>query len=392
MAFTMEVPGEAEIKKKVQGPFTMQVPDEAEIRKEVQEQVKPVPKEMAQIQAIVDRNVEAIITLDIDELLESPIKQSFESYGKDSMKRSATQNYYLQMKVGTLSKDDHEGGVVVKGLGDLQRELRKLDPNRIDFTGKGIFIKLIDPVRIYFDKYEKADSVIKKIFDTLESGKEGLKDDNTTLELEQKDMRVLTKKLNKEIELGKKMAEAIEAANARNEDPEKRKFINEEVLLPLRLMIMDMLQMITVNQQAIIAIEIVRRNNKELIRGVERAQIVTISALRTAVMVAGALLKQKNVLDKLDWINDFTDRFIDYNARMLNEQEKAIQERLGDANISVETLIVAYANVMEALDDLSAYKQKVQPKIKKEIDQLIVLAAKGEEQIQKLETGHKLEQ
>jgi uncharacterized protein YaaN involved in tellurite resistance len=372
--------------------FTMEVPDEAEIKKEVLEQVKPVPKDVAQLLAQAERNAEEIIDKGIDELVESTeIKQSIESFGKDSMKRSAATNYLLQRKVGTLSKDGQEGGVVVKGLGDLQRELRKLDPSRIDFTGERIFIKLIDPVRIYFDKYEKADSVIKKIFDTLERGKEGLIDDNITLELEQKDMRVLTKKLNKEILLGKKMAEAIEAASARNEDPEKRKFINEEVLLPLRQKIMDMLQMIIVNQQAIIAIEIVRRNNKELIHGVERAQVVTISALRTAVMVAGALLKQKNVLDKLDWINDFTNRFIQYNAGMLKEQEKAIQERLGDANISVETLIVAYANAMEALEDISAYKQKVQPKIKKEIDQLIELVDKGEGQIQKLEMGHKLE-
>jgi uncharacterized protein YaaN involved in tellurite resistance len=371
--------------------INMDVFDGAEIKKEVQEQVKPVPKEVAQLQAQAERNAEEIMILDIDELVESTeIKQKIEYFGKDSMKRSAATNYLLQMKVGTLSKDGQEGGVVVKGLGDLQRELRKLDPSRIDFTGERIFIKLIDPVRIYFDKYEKADSTIKKIFDTLERGKDGLIYDNETLELEQKDMRALTKKLNKEIQLGAKMAEAIEAANARNEDPEKRKFINEEVLLPLRQKIMDMLQMITVNQQAIIAIEIVRRNNKELIRGVERAQVVTISALRTAVMVAGALLKQKNVLDKLDWINDFTNRFIQYNSGMLKEQEKAIQERLGDANISVETLIIAYANVMDTLDDLSAYKQKVQPKIKKEIDQLIELALKGEEQIQKLETGHKL--
>ena len=125
--------------------------------------------------------------MDIDELAKSTeILQSIESFGDDSMKRSAATNYLLQRKVGNLSKDGDEGGLVVKGLGDLQRELRKLDPSRIDFTGERIFIKLIDPVRIYFDKYEKADSVIKKIFDTLERGKEGLIDDNITLELEQK--------------------------------------------------------------------------------------------------------------------------------------------------------------------------------------------------------------
>ena len=35
--------------------FTMEVPDEAEIKKEVQEQVKPVPKEVAQLLDLAER-------------------------------------------------------------------------------------------------------------------------------------------------------------------------------------------------------------------------------------------------------------------------------------------------------------------------------------------------
>ena len=42
---------------------------------------------------------------------------------------------------------------------------------------------------------------------------------------------------------------------------------------------MDMQQMIVVNQQGIIAIEVIRRNNKELIRGVDRAKNVTIFSI-----------------------------------------------------------------------------------------------------------------
>ncbi len=45
---------------------------------------------------------------------------------------------------------------------------------------------------------------------------------------------------------------------------------------------------------------------------------------------------------------------------------------------------------MEAFDSISTYKQEALPKIKVEIDKLIELADKGEEQIQKLEKGHKL--
>ena len=46
--------------------------------------------------------------------------------------------------------------------------------------------------------------------------------------------------------------------------------------------------------------EIIRRNNLELIRSVERAKTVTVSALRVAVTVASALYHQKIVLEKVN--------------------------------------------------------------------------------------------
>lgn len=90
----------------------------------------------------------------------------------------------------------------------------------------------------------------------------------------------------------------IELAKLRNEDPDKIRFITEEVLFPLRQRVMDLQQMLVVNQQGIMAIEVVVRNNKELIRGVDRAKNVTISALKISVTVASALYNQKIVLKK----------------------------------------------------------------------------------------------
>ena len=375
--------------------FTMEVPDEAAIKKEVLEQVKPVPEEVAQLQAVAESNVAEIMTLDIDEFAKKKdILQSIESFGADSMKRSAAKNSLLQMTVGNLSKDGDEGGVVAKGLMDLNRELKDLDPSLIDFTRTGIFGKLFDPVRAYFAKYQKADSAIADIIVSLDKGKTTLKNDNTTLEIEQQAMRDLTKKLMKEIQLGSLMDESIEkqieAAKARNEDPEKVKFVTEEVLFPLRQRIMDMQQMIVVNQQGVMATEIVIRNNKELMRGVERAQNVTINALRISVMVAGALYNQKIVLKKIEMLNETTNNIISRNARVLKEQGAEIQKRSMETNISVETLKTAFADVMEALDSISTYKQEALPKMRDTINQFKELAAKGEEQIQKLEKGHKL--
>ena len=376
--------------------FTMEVPDEAAIKKEVLEQVKPVPEEVAKLHAVAESNVAEIMTLDIDEFAKrKDIHQSIESFGADSIKRSAAKNSLLQMKVGKLSKDGDDGGLVAKGLVDLQRELRELDPSLIDFTRTGILGKLFDPVRAYFAKYQKAESVIADIIVSLDKGKITLKYDNTTLEIEQQAMRDLTKKLMKDVQLCTLMDESIEkqieVAKARNEDPEKVKFVTEEVLFPLRQRFMDMQQVIVVNQQGVMATELVIRNNKELIRGVERAQNVTINALRISVMVAGALYNQKIVLKKIQMLNEITDNFIRNNAIMLKEQGAEIQKQSMQTNVSVETLKTAFADVMEAMDSISTYKQEALPKMRDTINQFKELAAKGEEQILHLEKDHKLE-
>jgi uncharacterized protein YaaN involved in tellurite resistance len=375
--------------------FTMEVPDEAAIKSQVMEQVKPVPEEVARLQAVAESNVAEIMTMDIDEFAKKKdILQSIESFGADSMRRSAAKNSMLQVTVGNLSKDGDEGSLVARGLMDLQRELEDLDPSLIDFTKTGILGKLYNPIRAYFAKYQKADAVIADIIVSLDKGKTTLKNDNTTLELEQDAMRDLTKKLMKEIELGTLMDESIEkqieAAKARNEDQEKVIFVTEEVLFPLRQRFMDMQQMIVVNQQGVMATEIVIRNNKELMRGVERAKNVTISALRISVMVAGALYNQKIVLKKIQMLNETTNNIIRSNAQMLKGQGAEIQKQSMEANISVETMKTAFADVMEALDSISTYKQEALPKMRDTINQFKELAAKGEEQIQQLEKGHKL--
>jgi uncharacterized protein YaaN involved in tellurite resistance len=376
--------------------FTMEVPDEAAIKKEILEQVKPVPEDVAQLQDIAERNVAEILTLDIDESAKTKdIIKKIESFGADSRKRSAAKNSKLQVTVGSLSKDGDEGGLVAKGLTDLHRKLKDLDPSMIDFAKTGIISKLIyDPVKAYFAKYQRAKSMIDDITASLEKGKETLKNDNTTLEFEQQELRDLTKKLTKEVQIGMRMDELIEkqieAARARNEDPEKVKFITEEVLFPIRQKNMDMQQVIVVNQQGVMATEIVIRNNKELMRGVERACFVTIPALGNSVMNARALYNQLVVLKKIQMLNEITNIFITRNAEMLKEQGAEIQKKSMEANISFETLKEADANVMEALDSISTFKQKALPKMRETIEQYKYLAAKGEEQIQRMEKGHKL--
>lgn len=375
--------------------FTMEVIDTKAIKEEIVEQVKPVSEEMVQLQETANSNVIEIMGLDLNSLEKrKTILQSVDEFGVDTMQASANKNSLLQVQVGNLSKTGDEGGVVAKGLTELQLQLKDLDPSVMDFAKTGLLGKLFNPMRAYFARYEKADSVIADIVLSLDKGKTTLKNDNTTLEIEQQALRDLTKKLQKEIQLGTMMDQSIEVqieeAKGRNEDLEKIKFITEEVLFPLRQRIMDLNQMLVVNQQGIMAMEVVIRNNKELIRGVDRAKTVTISALKIGVTVASAVYNQKIVLQKIVALNETTNNIISSTSKLLKDQGVEIQKQAIEANISVDTLKTAFADVISALESINTYKQEALPKMKETIGQFRELADQGEKQIQQLEKGHKL--
>ena len=370
--------------------FSMNVCDTEEIKNEVIEDVKPEKEEVKKLKLLSDNNVEAVMNLDMDSLEDRKlILKSIDEFGLDTMQKSSQKNALLEVSVKNLSQMGDEGGEVTIGLTELQRAMKDLDPSMIDFTKKGFFGRIANPIRTYFDKYQKADTVINDIMESLEKGKITLKNDNTTLEIEELSMRDLTKKLAKEIEMGimmdEEISDALNKAKVNNDDPDRISFVSEEILFPLRQRIMDMQQMIVVNQQGIIAIEVIRRNNKELIRGVDRAKNVTISALRTATIVASAIYNQKIVLKKIDLLNKTTNDLISGTSKMLKEQGAEIQRQSIESNISVDTLKSAFSDTLEALNAISSYKQEALPRLKETISQFKELADLGEKQISKLE-------
>ena len=310
--------------------FSMDLADLDEVKEKEAEAVAPAPEVKVKLEKVADSNTQNLMTFDLDSLEERRgIISSIDSFGQDIVEKSTQKNDMLNVRLVDLSKMGGENGAVVSGLSELSMQMKELDPSGIDFTKRGVFGKMFNPARSYFTKYERADAIIAKTIDSLAEGKAVLKNDNTTLEIEQMSLRDLTKKLNQQIEMGTQMDEsisaAIEKAKIENVDEERIKFIEEEVLFPLRQKIMDMQQMQAVNMQGIVAMEIVRRNNKELIRAVERAENVTVSALKIAVTVASALYNQKIVLEKVNAVNEATNKLIGATSKMLKEQGASIQ-------------------------------------------------------------------
>ena len=370
--------------------FSMDLPDVEEVKEEVKEQVEPPAETKKQLATVADSNTDELFNFDLGSLNDRrAIVSSIETFGSDIVTKSTQKNELLNVRLVDLSKMGGENGEVVSGLSKLQMQMKDLDPSAVDFAKKGPLGKLFNPIRNYFAKFEKADDVIAQTIVSLGKGKDILKRDNTTLEVEQLALRDLTKKLAQQIELGMQMDDAISAAiekaKVENVDEERIKFIEEEVLFPLRQRVMDMQQMQTVNMQGIIAMEIVRRNNRELIRAVERAENVTVSALRIAVTVASALYNQKIVLEKVNAVNEATNKLISSTSKMLKEQGASIQQQAMESNVSVDTLRQAFADTFEALDSVSDYKSKALPQMKNTSAEFRSLAEEGEKRILKME-------
>ncbi len=372
MAFTLDLPKKEEIKKAVEA--------ETGVDRETTLMISDASKEKGN----------EILDTDIDNFQDrKELTRAIEEFGADVVKKSADKNSIMKTRIGELSKAGGESGAVAKGLEELSRQMKDLDPSGVDFLKKGPLGNLFNPVRSYFNKFKAADSVIADIVESLEKGARTLKDDNTTLELEQASMRELTKQLNQKIALGQELdaylTEQIQRQRDLYGESEKVKFIEEEILFPLRQRMIDFNQMLAVNQNGIIAMEVIRRNNYELIRSVNRAQTVTIAALNVAVTVAGALYNQKIVLEKVKVLNQATNDMIASTSRMLNTQGTEIQKQAMDSNIQVETLKEAFRETLGALDSISKYKQQALPQMKETIGQFRQLAEEGERVIRNME-------
>ena len=318
-----------------------------------------------------------------------------ENLGAQAQRDASHRSGMLREPIRKLAARGEDGGPVAQSLIDLKMTVEELDPGKFDFEA-GWFSRTLGflpgigkPIKRYFTMFESSQTVLDAIVRALNEGRNTLTRDNTTLIQDQKVMRALTLKLEKTIQLGmlidQKMAYALEREIA-PDDP-RRTFMEQELLFPLRQRIQDLQQQLAVNQQGVLAIEIIIRNNKELIKGVNRAINVTVNALNVAVTVALALANQKIVLDKIQAVNVTTEQLIAQTAATLKSQAASIQKQASESQLDMETLKRSFADINAALEDISTFRSKALPNMAKNILEMDHLTKETEQAIQRLEKG-----
>lgn len=339
-----------------------------------------------------------IIGVDLsDHHAQDQTKAAVESMGAHLQREAARRSAMLKQPLAQLMKRGEDGGEVANSLIDLKVQVEELDPHKFDFE-TGWFLRMVGhipgvgtPLKRYFSRYESAATTIDAIIRSLKNGKEQLKRDNITLADDQKTMRQLTFQLEKAIRLGQLLDSKLQdrlSTEVLESDP-KHKFISEEILFPLRQRIQDLQQQLLVNQQGFLTIELVIRNNKELIRGVDRALNVTVNALQVAATLAIALANQKIVLEKIQAVTKTTESLLAGTAERLKTQGAEIQKQASGTQLDIQVLKQAFNDIRSALDDVSRYRQEALPKMAANIVEMDEMAAKAEETIRKVEHAEK---
>ncbi len=280
----------------------------------------------------------------------------------DIRKAAETSNRMLDKPVTALKEGGlAQGSTVGKTLLELRRTVEDLDPSQATGAKKLLdFLPFGDKVTDYFRKYQSAQTQLNGILHSLRNGQDELQKDNVALNLEKANLWAVMGRLNQYIYVAERLDAKLAARIAELEltDPDAARTLNQDVLFYVRQKHQDLLTQLAVSIQAYLAIDVIIKNNIELIKGVDRASTTTISALRTAVIVAQALGNQKLVLDQITALNTTTSGMIQRTSEMLKDNSAAIQEQAASSTIGIEQLQAAFANIYATMDSIDEFKLK----------------------------------
>ena len=281
--------------------------------------------------------------------------------GDDDIRRAAeSSNRLLKSPVKALQEGGlAEGSKVGSTLLELRRTVEDLDPKEASGTKKFLgMIPFGDKLTDYFHKYQSAEGHLDAILHALRDGQDELGKDNAALNLEKQQLWEAMGRLNQYVYVAERLDARLAAGIADIEaiNPEKAKALRDDVLFYVRQKHQDLLTQLAVSIQNYLAIDIVIKNNIELIKGVDRASTTTISALRTAVMVAQALGNQKLVLTQITALNTTTSGLIERTSEMLRDNSVAIQQQAASATIGLPQLQAAFQNIYQTMDAIDTFK------------------------------------
>ncbi|HJP69012.1 MAG TPA: toxic anion resistance protein [Sphingomicrobium sp.] len=291
---------------------------------------------------------------------------------KEIAEAAGASNRFLDRPVKAIDSDTGIGA----DLTELRKTVEDLDPKRNGSLspGRKLFglIPFGNRMKNYFRQYQSSQTHISAILARLASGKDELLMDNAAIDTERANLWKTMHKLEQMVHISKTLDQQLEdkANELDATEPAKAKAIRETALFYTRQRTTDLLTQMAVTVQGYLALDLVKKNNVELVKGVDRASTTTVAALRTAVTVAQAMTNQRLVLEQITALNTTTATMIDSTGEMLRTQTGAIHQQAASSTIPLETLQRAFQNIYDTMDQIDQFKLEALGNMKQTVDTL----------------------
>ncbi len=340
------------------------------------------------LEAKVDEFIDDLIAQDVNSPEFGKRVDQITNMGRDEIMAASSQaNRFLDRPVRAMDETTGIGA----DLAELRRTVEDLDPGKQGnlLAPKKLFgiIPMGNKLRNYFDGYKSSQNHISTILDRLASGKDELIMDNAAIDVERQNLWAAMGKLEQMIHMAKALDGKLEgrANELQLSDPAKANAIRESALFYVRQRTQDLLTQMAVTVQGYLALDLVKKNNVELVKGVDRASTTTVGALRTAVTVAQAMTNQRLVLSQITALNTTTANIIDSTGELLKQNTAAIHEQAASSTIPLETLSRAFQNIYDPMDSIDQFKMKSLDSMKQTIGALEGEVAKSKGYIARAE-------
>lgn len=319
----------------------------------------------------IDQSVSAGITADID------------SMGMEEAKEIAlSSNNLMKRQLKELDNSSvKENKKVVKSLMDMENKIVELNPAKAGINwddplrGGRIFgIKLPfigDKLQKYIQKTRDASQYIEMVNKELDEGSRIIRESIGEIDLEKQKNLEITMRSNEYLYLNSAIVKKVESRMIENKLNDKEKeLVTEVILYPLEQKKSDLNTQIHVAITSYYGLDVIQKNNKELLRGVQRCQMVALPALNTSITMASALADQKNVHDTVGAINQTAEEMLNNVSTMVSSQSQQIQKSAQSETIKRKSIMDNYKKIEDALKKTSEYRLQAHAALKKDNEKM----------------------
>jgi uncharacterized protein YaaN involved in tellurite resistance len=319
----------------------------------LQEHVEPVIDTIIKEEELVQLNKEA--DLYVQKLnsehnadLSNVLSQLAALGDKEQREAGETLNA-LKNPVTAMMNGKHDE--VPKTLLELRKVVGQLDPNSVNASGlKRVVYKVFrkNPMETYLHKYQSIDKQIEAIIKALLVGRDNLQEDSVDLEMLKEQSLKKIEALDKQVYLGKRLADMLERERQKPERQKDVPLINdalEKILVRTR----NMQQAKSILLQSIASVDIIKKNNEKLIEAIRNAITMTQNVVTVSAAIQLALNNQRKSIDAVNATNEAIETMIVSNSRALKQNTEETTRLLENPAIGMEKLRESFQNVFAAI-------------------------------------------